>query len=185
MTQGRARQTQGRENGHDHIVRHRPRGAAARRRRVLLQTQGVSRKGGSLAGIIRPVFRQNLVTADRSVPLVDAANRVPGSARSSNRNRRGIRRTHPCDAIRQACGADVRPGVLVPDECRVKQRAIRRLAVRSDGAARRLRAAPRHDRSRPARWRAARACPCRARGAFASAGNTRRTIEASVGDAAR
>src|SRR6476659_4322836 len=55
MTQGRARQTQGRENGHDHIVRHRPGGAAARRRRVLLQTKGVSRKGGSLAGIIRPL----------------------------------------------------------------------------------------------------------------------------------
>ena len=55
MTQGRARQTQGRENGHDHIARHRPRGAAARRRRILLQTQGLSRKGGSLAEIIRPL----------------------------------------------------------------------------------------------------------------------------------
>src|SRR4029453_10593752 len=45
MTQGRARQTQGRENGHDHIARHRPRGAAARGRRILLQTQGLSRNG--------------------------------------------------------------------------------------------------------------------------------------------
>ena len=41
----------GRENGHDHFARHRPRGAAARRRRVLLQTSGLSWKGGcSLAG---------------------------------------------------------------------------------------------------------------------------------------
>jgi hypothetical protein len=53
MTQGRARDTQGRENGHDHIARHRPRGAAARRRRILLQTQGLSRTGGSLARIVR------------------------------------------------------------------------------------------------------------------------------------
>jgi hypothetical protein len=55
MTRGRAGQTHRRENGHDHIVRHRPRGAAARRRRILLQTQGLSRKGGSLAGVIRPL----------------------------------------------------------------------------------------------------------------------------------
>jgi hypothetical protein len=48
-------ETQGRENGHDHIARHRPRGAAARRRRILLQTQGLSRTGGSLAGIVRPL----------------------------------------------------------------------------------------------------------------------------------
>jgi hypothetical protein len=45
MTQGRARETQGRENGHDHIARHRPRGATDRRRRILLQTQGLSRTG--------------------------------------------------------------------------------------------------------------------------------------------
>jgi hypothetical protein len=43
-----------RENGHNHFARHRPRGAAGRRRRILLQTQGLSRKGGWLAGIIRP-----------------------------------------------------------------------------------------------------------------------------------
>jgi hypothetical protein len=53
MTQGRARQTNGRENGHDHFARHRLRCAAARRRWTLLQTQGLSRKGGWLAGIIR------------------------------------------------------------------------------------------------------------------------------------
>ena len=53
MTQGRACQTHGRENGHDHIARHRPRGTAARRRWILLQTQDLSRKGGWLAGIIR------------------------------------------------------------------------------------------------------------------------------------
>jgi hypothetical protein len=46
MTQGRARQTHGRENGHDHIARHRLGGASARRRRIPLQTQGVSRRGG-------------------------------------------------------------------------------------------------------------------------------------------
>jgi hypothetical protein len=45
MTQGRARETQGRENGHDHSARHRPRGAAARRRWILLQTQGLSSDG--------------------------------------------------------------------------------------------------------------------------------------------
>src|SRR4030095_4232189 len=43
----------GRDNGHEHIVRHRPRGAAARWWWILLQTQGWSREGGSLAGIIR------------------------------------------------------------------------------------------------------------------------------------
>ena len=47
---------------------------------------------------------------------------------------------------------------------------FRRLAVRSDGGARRLRAAPRSVRSRPDRWRVPRGCPCRARGAFESAG---------------
>ena len=40
-----------RENGHNHFARHRPRGAADRRRRILLQTQGLSRKGRWLAGI--------------------------------------------------------------------------------------------------------------------------------------
>ena len=52
---GPRRETQGRENGHNYIARHRPRGAAARRRRILLQTQGLSRTGGSLAGIVRPL----------------------------------------------------------------------------------------------------------------------------------
>src|SRR4030095_11587066 len=46
MTQGRAREAQERENGHDHIARHRLRGAAARRRRILLPSQGVSRTRG-------------------------------------------------------------------------------------------------------------------------------------------
>src|SRR5688572_31302566 len=50
----RRRETHGRENGHDHIARHRPRGTAARRRWILLQTQGLSRQGGWLAGIISP-----------------------------------------------------------------------------------------------------------------------------------
>jgi hypothetical protein len=46
MTQGRARQTHRRENGHDYFDRHPPRRAAARRRRIFLQTQGLSRRGG-------------------------------------------------------------------------------------------------------------------------------------------
>src|SRR4249920_3815706 len=51
MTEGRARQKhKGEKNGHDHFARHRPRGAAARRRRVLLQTSDVTRKGRSLVG---------------------------------------------------------------------------------------------------------------------------------------
>jgi hypothetical protein len=52
--QDRAHQAYGRENGHEHLAHHRPRGPAARRRRILLQTQGLSRKSRSLAGIIRP-----------------------------------------------------------------------------------------------------------------------------------
>jgi hypothetical protein len=73
MTQRRARETQGREHGHDHITCHRPRGAAARRRWILLQTQGLSRKGGWLAGIIRPVAR----------PLPFASHGITGVAERS------------------------------------------------------------------------------------------------------
>ena len=61
MTQGRARETQGREHGHDHIARHRPRGANARRRWILLQSQGLS-WGRSLIGsfaALRQVHRSH------------------------------------------------------------------------------------------------------------------------------
>ena len=68
---GRARQTHGRENGHDHIARHRPRGAAARRRWILLQTQGLSRKGGVRSpGSFAPLRRTH-----RSGGLVPACGR--------------------------------------------------------------------------------------------------------------
>jgi hypothetical protein len=83
MTQGRARQTQGRENGHNHFTRHRPRGAAARRRRLLLQTPGVSRKGAS-------VFRGHSSPYDprpalsRAVVGLDARRPV-GAARATSR----------------------------------------------------------------------------------------------------
>ena len=44
----------GEKNGHDHFARHHPLGAAARRRWIFLQTQGVSRKrGGALRAIAR------------------------------------------------------------------------------------------------------------------------------------
>lgn len=46
MTHAALTKQRERENGHDHIARHRLRGAAARRRRILLQSQGLRRTGG-------------------------------------------------------------------------------------------------------------------------------------------
>jgi hypothetical protein len=55
----------GENNGHDHIARHRPRSANARRRWILLQSQGLSWKDGSLAGsftALRQVHRSHGLT---------------------------------------------------------------------------------------------------------------------------
>jgi hypothetical protein len=54
LTQGRARHSHRRENGYDHFTCHRPRGAAPRRRRVLLQTQDLSRRGHSPGSFAAP-----------------------------------------------------------------------------------------------------------------------------------
>ena len=95
MTQGRARHTQGRDNGHDHFARHRPRGAAAWRRWILLQTQGLSRKGGSLAGIIRPVTKRTPRSHELSSALTRGGPSAPQGPRRANLRRvsRGAQRS--------------------------------------------------------------------------------------------
>jgi hypothetical protein len=85
-------------------------------------------------------------------------------------------RRHPADRE-----AHLRPGSDTP----VNQRAIRRLAVRSDGGARRLRAAPQCGQHRLDRPRGPRVCLCRAPGEFGNRGSTPDRSEARVGDVAR
>ena len=91
------------------------------------------------------------------------------SPRSSYGDRHADRRTPSGDATGPArWQTSIHPGSRRRPRSRGR---FRRLAVRSDGGARRLRAAPRSVRRRPDRWRVPRACPCRARGAFESAGS--------------
>ena len=92
MTQGRARQTHGRENGHDYFARHRPRSAAARRRRTFLQTQGLSRKRGVLrasARRLRPISSRGLARP----PAARSRRRSGLAPRSSKHSRSGRGRT--------------------------------------------------------------------------------------------
>jgi hypothetical protein len=61
MMQAALAKQQGRDNGHDYFDRHRPRSAAARRRRIVLQTQGLSRKRGVRGARLRDVLPSGIV----------------------------------------------------------------------------------------------------------------------------
>ena len=91
----RSRNTRERQNGHDHITHHRLRGAAARRRRILLPSQGLTRMGGYARTPVPPIL-----AGSATEHVVSLRSRYRSTARSVGtysfvtRNRESFRRCH-------------------------------------------------------------------------------------------